>query len=338
MPEPDFPSVPGYEILEMIAAGSGGIVYRARARQFGRDVAVKVLRPGSEIDRFLREARITASLVHPGIVPLYVMSECADGRPFMAMKLVSGQPLDRIVRAGPPAADRARLIGAFAGACEALAYAHARGVVHRNPTPWKVMIDESGEAYLMGWGEARVLAEPEPPAPMTLVGPGALATGYMAPERVRGERGDPRTDVFGLGGLLCFILTGKPTHPSAAGIVDVVKRCLEGNFSDTFARLDACGADPHLIAVAKRCLAPTPADRYADAGEVAEAVAAYRHPVEEPPASSAPVAAEPAPRRAEPPAAPAAPASSRPRRTRAAVAVVVAAALLVLGAVLLRAR
>jgi serine/threonine protein kinase len=222
----------------------------------------------------------------------------------------------------------------------AVAYAHARGVVHRNLVPWKVRIGAAGGAYLTGWGEARVLVEPEPPVPMTLVGPVAFVPAYVAPERVRGTRGDARTDVFGLGGLLCFLLTGRPPHPTDGGFVDAITRCLAGDFSDTFARLDACGADPRLVAVAKRCLAANPDHRYADAGEVAEAIAGCRHAAEESPAPPTPaptptevVRAEPAPGGAEP-----TPAVAPPRRRWLVVAAVVAAALLVFGTALLRGR
>lgn len=274
MHTPDEPSIPGYEILGTIARGASGTVYRARDVRLGREAAIKVYPPGDPGHVILRTVQIHASLAHPGIAQLYEANQLPDGRPVVAMSLVRGRTLGDIVRErGSPLEGRPRLVEVFACVCETLAYVHSRGVMHRNLTPWKVMIGAFGEVQLIGWGRARVIGEPEPPLAYTEVVMAAPV--YMAPEQIRNKDAGARTDVFYLGGLLCFILTGRPTHASDGILVDLVTRVADGDYSETFARLDASGADAELIAVAKRCLAPKPADRFADAGEVVNALPAH---------------------------------------------------------------
>jgi serine/threonine protein kinase len=149
-------------------------------------------------------------------------------------------------------------------------------VIHRNLKPSKVMIGADGVVHVLGWGLARVVTENELPVTsgtQSIVGTPA----YMSPEQARGEVADSRADVFGLGGLLCFILTGEPTFTGRT-VRDLLQRSAAGDLTGTFARLDACGADPKLIALAKRCLSPNPADRPTGAEEVAEAVACEGRP------------------------------------------------------------
>lgn len=281
MPVPDEPSIPGYEILGTIAHGASGTVYHARDVRLGREVAIKVARGNP--DAFHRAVRIQASLCHPGIVPLSEADQLPDGQCFATMALVRGSTLGDIVRErGSPVEGRPQLITAFARVCEALAYVHSCGVIHRNLVPHKVMIGASGEVQLIGWGRARVVGEPEPTTdfPTPMLG----APVYAAPEQLRDEPEDARTDVFYLGGILYFLLTGRPTHVSDRDRSDLVTRVMSNDLSETFARLRACRADPELIALAKRCLAPKPADRFADAGEVVNALPAYCRPGAEPPA------------------------------------------------------
>lgn len=281
MHTPDEPSIPYYEILGTIAHGASGIVYRARDVRLGREAAIKVARGNQE--RFYRTLKIHCVLTHPGIAQLYEAAQLPDGRLFATMALVQGRTLGDIVRErGSPLESRPQLIAAFARACEALAYVHSRGVIHRNLTPHKVMIGAFGEVQLIGWGHARVIGQPEPPPMYAEMVMGAPV--YLAPEQIRNEHAGARTDVFYLGGLLCFILTGRPTHASDGILVDLVTRVADGDYSETFARLDASGGDPELVAMAKRCLAPNPADRFADASEVVNALPAYCRPPATPPA------------------------------------------------------
>ncbi len=279
-------------------------MYAARDLTLGREVAVKTVLPHLAADprfaaEFDREARLTALLAHPGVPPVHALGVLADGRPFLAMKLIRGRTLaDELA-----AADRPRLVGAFEAVCQAVGYAHAQGVVHRDLKPANVMVGSFGEVQVMDWGLAKVLANPErqrrgghaaglaghpvadapgSPAGATVAGRAKGTPAYMAPEQARGEwdRVDARADVFALGGILCAILTGRPPYAGDT-VGEVLRRAAAGDVADAVARLDACGADAELVGLCRRCLSADPADRPADGRAVAEAVAAYRAGVEE---------------------------------------------------------
>jgi tetratricopeptide (TPR) repeat protein len=299
-----------YVLGAEIACGGMGVVYRATDTAFGREVAVKVLRDRYAPDsgtarRFADEARITGQLQHPGIPPAHDLGVLPDGRPFLAMKLIKGATLDQLLKGRPnPAADRGRFVAVFEQVCQAIAYAHAHGVIHRDLKPSNVMVGSFGEVQVMDWGLAKVLAAREPEGSRDPEETQALATeirglrdadraatqagsvlgtpAFMPPEQALGAVGkiDARSDVFGLGAILAVILTGKP--PFAASSAETSRiRAAQGKLEDCFARLDASGADPELIALCRRCLSPEQADRPADAGEVAAAVAELRAAAED---------------------------------------------------------
>jgi serine/threonine protein kinase/Flp pilus assembly protein TadD len=302
------PTVPGYELLDVIGRGGMGVVYRARDLALDRDVAVKLLSdrdaPGSSSAiRFLDEARITAKLQHPGVPAVHQAGTLPDGRPFLAMKLIKGRTLDALLADRPdPGHDRGRFVAAFEKVCEAVAYAHSRGVIHRDLKPANVMVGAFGEVQVMDWGLAKVLGarpaaegDPEETAAGTLVvglrdpdgsftqAGSVLGTpAYISPEQALGEvaKVDARSDVFGLGAVLAVVLTGHPPFP-AASVESTRLRAATGDVAECFARLDACGADPELVALCKRCLSPKRDDRPADAGEVARAVAELRNAADE---------------------------------------------------------
>jgi tetratricopeptide (TPR) repeat protein len=285
-----------------------GVVHLATDRVFGRRVAVKVLKDGSpargpSARRFVDEARITGQLQHPGIPPVYHVGELPDGRPFLAMKLIQGDTLDALLKAR--GAGAARWLAAFEGVCQAVGYAHAHGVIHRDLKPQNVMVGAFGEVQVMDWGLAKVLADrggeaggaqtsdPSASDPtgvqpfaasdrLTRTGSVIGTPAFMAPEQAVGavDRIDRRTDVFGLGGILCALLTGRPPY-TAADAESTRQLAALGQLADAFGRLDACGADPDLVALCKRCLSVEPADRPADAGEVAAAVAGLRTAADE---------------------------------------------------------
>jgi tetratricopeptide (TPR) repeat protein len=309
-PDPAAPpptSAGRYELREEIAHGGMGAVYRATDAAFTREVAVKVLlgKFGPDSDtahRFADEARITGQLQHPGIPPVFDLGTLPDGRPFLAMKLIRGDTLDALLARRPdPSADRGRFVTAFERVCEAVAYAHAHGVVHRDLKPQNVMVGAFGEVQVMDWGLAKLLAEPDRPAAdpdagdEPAFGPSrdgdALQTqdgsvlgtpAYMPPEQAVGaiKEIDARSDVFGLGGILAMILTGEPPfvgeNPRTTWVM-----ATRGETAGCLARLEASAADPELVALAKRCLAPKREDRPADAGAVARAVAALRAAADE---------------------------------------------------------
>jgi tetratricopeptide (TPR) repeat protein len=289
----------GYELLSEIGRGGMGVVYRARDLALGREVAVKVLNasypPGSPpAVRFLEEARITGQLQHPGIPAVHQVGALPDGRPFLAMRLIKGRTLEDRLRDCPSPGDT---LAVFEAVCQAVAYAHARGVIHRDLKPQNVMVGAFGEVQVMDWGLAKVLGpangEPEATATAAVASEirslreesglhtqagGVLGTpSYMPPEQAGGLAAliDRRSDVFGLGAILCVMLTGQP--PFTGAFAEAVWfKAVRRDLADAFARLDGCGAEPELVALCQRCLAAEPEDRPADAGEVAKAVAALR--------------------------------------------------------------
>jgi PAS domain S-box-containing protein len=273
------------------------VVYRGRDTAFGRPVAIKLLLDEhltrAELRwRFAEEVRITASLQHPTIVPVYDSGACAVGRPYYVMRLVDGETLEVLLAARPDAAyDRSQFLKVFEKVCEGVAFAHTRGVIHRDVKPENVMVGAFGQVTLMDWGVAKVLAgstiggaAPDPAAGDTAADQAAdLQTrfgrvvgtpAYMSPEQARGHLDlmDERTDVFALGGLLCAILTGSPPY-AGADARSADKQAARADLTDGYARLDNSGADPELVALCKRCLAPDPADRPRDGGALAAALA-----------------------------------------------------------------
>src|SRR5262245_42092931 len=309
-PAADLPQVPGYELSGEIGRGGMGVVYRARDLALDRDVAVKLLQAGYPADspvarRFADEARITAQLQHPGIPPVHDLGTLPDGRPFLAMKLIKGSTLDHLLAARPdPAHGRGRFVAAFEQVCQAVGYAHAHDVIHRDLKPANVMVGAFGEVQVMDWGLAKVLtargraggppATAQDTAADTAIRPtrdadqetqvGSLlgTPAFMPPEQAIGavDRVDARSDVFSLGGILCAVLTGRP--PYVADTAEATRQlAAQARLEDTHARLAACGAEPELVALCRRCLAAEPDDRPRDAGEVAAAVAALRAAAEE---------------------------------------------------------
>jgi len=281
-------AIPGYDLMPEIARGGMGVVYAARDLAFGREVAVKVMLPGMNAAEFVREARITGRLPHPGIPPVYALGELTDGRPFLAMKLIRGDTLDRVLKSRTDlSADRGKLLAAFEQMCHAVGYAHAQGIIHRDLKPSNVMVGAFGEVQVMDWGLAKELhaAEPEVTEPNASTAAECIAASvagqvkgtpaYMAPEQARGEPVDARADVFALGGLLAAILTGNPPFLGDT-VIATILMAAQGELNECFDELDECGADEELIDLAKRCLAVRPDDRPADGAELASAVAANR--------------------------------------------------------------
>ena len=302
-----------YQALGEIGHGGVGVVYKGRDHDLGRDVAIKILRDDytrrpEMLSRFVEEAQISGQLQHPGIVPVYELGLHAGERPFIAMKLIKGESLAfQLKSRGAGPSERQRLIGIFEQICQTMAYAHSRNVIHRDLKPANVMIGAFGEVQIVDWGFAKVFKrglepdEGESPAAISSKclsqietlrsgsGSGSHSTpgsmmgtpAYMPPEQARGEVEslDSRSDVFGLGAILCEILTGQPPYAKADG--SQIQQAATANLARAQVRLKECGADPQLVSLCLQCLAPAQAARPSSAGEVAERIGEYQRAVEE---------------------------------------------------------
>lgn len=303
-PTPDCPTnTDGRIRVEgVLTRGGMGVILKGWDTRLRREVAIKILRQKhlanpNLIERFVREARITGRLQHPAIISVLDLGESTDGRPFFTMRLVRGQTLDQILTIrSSVSAELRRFLVIFETVCEAVAYAHAQSVIHRDLKPENIMIGAFGVVQLMDWGLAKILSEDElplamnsaeadagenrdsadPPVSGTQIGTVFGTPSYLPPEQARGElnRVDKRADVFGLGGILCEILTGQPPYTGTNG-KGVYRKACRAELGEAHARLDACPAERKLVALAKWCLSAEPDDRPADGEEVATSVARF---------------------------------------------------------------
>jgi tRNA A-37 threonylcarbamoyl transferase component Bud32 len=285
-----------YEILDELGQGATAVVYRARDSQIGRVVALKTLRPDLAVpretrERFVQEAKAAGQLAHPAIVAIHDVLE-VDGAPCIVMECVEGRSLAELVAPGRPLepARARRLIGQV---CEAVAYAHARGVLHRDIKASNVLVTADGAAKLGDFGIARL-----PGSHLTQTGALLGTPAYMAPEVIRGRPGDARSDVFSLGVVLYEVLTG--TNPFLKE--DLAATLYEIVHADPVPAHERNPAvPPELSAVVETALAKDPARRYESARALADALAGGPRPTAEPRRARA--AAGPAPRRWTRPAA-----------------------------------
>ena len=297
-----------FELQTAIARGGMGIIFEARDLELDREVAIKLLRrqhlgKAHLHQQFTNEARITGRLQHPGIVPIYETGTSSDGRPFFAMKLVKGKTMAELLTARTTTQDDLpRLLNIFELVCQTLSYTHACGVIHLDIKPANIMVGAFGEVHLMDWGLARAstglcvpLAKhtcetPEVPRSERVAGTSSIAAhdlfvdlpegavwgtpAYMSPEQTRGHCSDVRSDVFGLGGMLCEILTGSPPY-RGANFRNVCLKAIEADLGETYAALVDSGADGVLVRLAMKCLSRDPDARPADAGIVARELTLY---------------------------------------------------------------
>jgi TolB-like protein len=266
-----------YRILEKLGAGGMGEVYRAHDEQLDREVAIKVLPADSFADataraRLLREARAAAALNHPAICTIHEVGD-ADGQSYIAMELVDGQPLSDKVRGGASPLDDVLRYGMQIA--DALAHAHARQVVHRDLKPANVVAGPDGRVKVLDFGLAKRIRELEPAiattethdsGPLTEAGTVVGTLGYMAPEQLRGQPADTRSDIWALGVLLYEIATG--TRPFAGQS----RFELSPNILNSPPRPLPAAVPMTLRAVIDRCLEKQPARRYQSANEVRAAI------------------------------------------------------------------
>jgi serine/threonine protein kinase len=214
----DVPDLGGtrYRAVRLLARGGMGAVWLAEDATLHREVALKLLDIGDPhgdlSSRLLREARILARLEHPGIVPVHDAGTLSSGLVFYCMKYVQGQTLDQSVRGMTSVSERLRLVQRIA---EPLAFAHSKGVLHRDLKPGNIMIGPFGEVLVMDWGLAKQAAPDSRTAPLSAAPESSLRSdatgvvgtpGYMSPEQARGDPVDERTDIFSLGAVMTFVL------------------------------------------------------------------------------------------------------------------------------------
>jgi serine/threonine protein kinase len=303
-----------YTLTRLHGEGGLGRVYVARDNDLNREVALKEIRPEKAQhpeawQRFLKEAQLTGQLEHPNIVPVYeVARREEDQQPFYTMRLVRGQTLrdaipDYHLRRREGRADPLewpRLLNAFVNVCQAIGYAHSRGVIHRDLKPDNVMLGGFGEVIVLDWGLAKMVDQPDEPsdAPAvalteqartdaTLAGRVLGTPAYASPEQAegRGDLIDTRTDVYGLGTILFEVLTGRAPHTgeSTAALLRHV-----ASAETPRPRAAEPSVPPALDAVCAKAMAKSKADRYARAADLArevqrfladEPVLAYREPL-----------------------------------------------------------
>jgi serine/threonine protein kinase len=263
-----------YRVLRRLGEGGMGEVWAARDEELGREVALKIATADqSELcTRLRREAQVIAGLEHPGIVPVHDVGVLPDGRVWYAMKIVRGERLDEWMAHDH---DLRAVLRMFARVCEAVAFAHAHGVIHRDLKPANVMVGEFGEALVMDWGLAKVVGTKEEhlpasttPTTTTAVGAVIGTLAFMPPEQARGEIDtlDARADVYALGAMLYFLLARRPPF-DARSPAALQQAVIEGNA----AALD--GDMPRALqSICAHAMARDRDARYGSARELAEDV------------------------------------------------------------------
>ena len=268
-------SLGNYKILEKLGVGGQGTVYKATDGKLGRTVVVKVLPPEltakeANLKRFEREARLASSLDHPNICTIFDLDE-ADGNHFIAMQYVEGRNVRQLVNGHPLELKSALLIGIQVA--DALAAAHARGIIHRDIKSGNVMVTPSGQAKILDFGLAKLLEDEEDEnrarihrTDLTEIGvPYGTAT-YAAPEQARGDRVDKRADIFSTGVLLYEMLTG--TWPFRGKTTIDVRHAVMHDAPRPVSELRKEPLPPRLQQILDRCMAKEPRDRYQKMEEV----------------------------------------------------------------------
>ncbi|WP_306335926.1 serine/threonine-protein kinase [Streptomyces sp. KL118A] len=260
-----------YRLTELLGRGGMGEVYEAEDVQLGRRVAVKLLTSvggmapgGEELDRFRREARAMARIVHPGVIAVYD-SGLHRGAAYLVMQILDGRSLGHLVAATGQLPVRAACWIGLSMA-EALAAAHQAGVMHRDIKPSNVSLTRDGRVVLHDFGLARLAGE----QPITATGVVLGSPQFMAPEAMKGARADAAADLYGLGACMYFMLTGESPLGPAVDVGAVVERALGTGIPSLVGRSPAIPRE--LARLIDRLCTQDPAGRPRDAAEVAEAL------------------------------------------------------------------
>ncbi len=278
-----------FRILRPHAQGGLGAVFVAMDNELHREVALKQILEKHADDpdshqRFVAEAEITGGLEHPGVVPVYGLGMDADGHPYYAMRFIKGDSLREAINQfhqdealnkepGRRSLELRRLLRRFTDVCNAIDYAHSRGVIHRDIKPANIIVGKHGETLVVDWGLAKAVGRAEPSvgeqtlasssggSSETLPGSALGTPAYMSPEQARGElnRLGPRSDVYSLGATLYCLLTGKP--PFEGDDVGAILRAVQNGEFPRASLLDP-SLDKALEAVCQKAMATVPEDRY----------------------------------------------------------------------------
>ena len=264
----------GHRIEEVIGGGGMGVVYRARHLALERERALKVVAPMFSADqrfreRFKRESRLAAQVEHPNVITVHHAGE-EGGQLYLAMRLVDGVDLRSLVQASGPL-NPARAVHFLSGIAAGLDAAHAKGLIHRDVKPANVLIEPNGDGervFLTDFGISRLAGSEES---LTTTGELIGSVDYVAPEQIEGEQLDRRTDVYALGGVLHFLLTGQPPFPRDT---ELAKLFAHANAPRPRPSEVVPGLPPAIDDVVAKAMAKRPEDRYGSAGELAAAAAA----------------------------------------------------------------
>jgi WD40 repeat protein len=278
-------STSAYALGREVARGGMGRILEALDVRIGRPVAVKELlgKAPALAARFEREARVTARLQHPGIVPIYEIGKWPDGTPFYSMRMVEGRTLRDAIRGKKSLDERLALLPAVIAAAEAVAFAHGKKIIHRDLTPNNILVGEYGDTVVIDWGLAKdlsaesgsdeeVAAGPYRDQPMitgnlTNVGAVIGTAAYMPPEQANGAAVDERADVYSLGAILYHVLAG--TSPYHASKSDEVVRQVQAGPPEPIDKI-AAGAPRDLVSIVTKAMSRVVEARYPTAHELAD--------------------------------------------------------------------
>ena len=287
--------IEGYDIIRELHRGGQGVVYQAIEKATKRKVAIKVLIEGPHASktarkRFEREIELVAQLKHPNIISIFHSGETPEGMRYCVMDYIRGVPMDKYVHENDLSLeDRLKV---FSTVCDAVQYAHQKGVIHRDLKPSNILVDSAGNPKVLDFGLAKVLTAPvETVISLSQQVIGTLP--YMSPEQARGNPDDidTRTDIYALGIILYEILTGHYPYPVAGQMAEVLKHIAETpptppsrqwtadsgvtRRSSKHLRAGKCPIDNDLQTVVLKTLAKERERRYQSAGELAKDIQHY---------------------------------------------------------------